>query len=142
MANLSDAEWESLLYLMAAVVVADRNVLDNEVDVFCESLQALCHNAGLEGCLDRTELIRWIGDNAVEVRYAVQPDIDDLWVGRKLSALATSSQSATLYDALERLALADRHLAPRENDVIALASAILGRMPSAEFMARKAGSAA
>lgn len=134
----NQAEWEGILTLLGAMLFADRNMMDLEFEAFSVEVTRLCDLIEVRAP-DRKVTSAWLAAKAMDIHNEMTGDQPTLWLGKKLSALKQSPLAGEVFRALEAMALADKHIDPKEYEVLMLASAILGQLPSPKLLNRRDG---
>jgi|GEM_PF-6953173 len=136
--SLNQSEWEGILTLLGSMLFADGNMMEPEFEAFSTEVSRLCALIHVQAP-NRKATSAWLAARALTIHNHMTGDQPTLWLGKQLTALSQSPLAGDIFSALEAMAIADKHIAPEEYEILMLASAILGRMPSQELLNRRDG---
>jgi len=130
---MSPITWTHVFVLLAAVVVSDDLVMEEELDSFTDAVHHMCEKMKLDGRPSHEEIMTWFNTNQKYIRGLLTSPLADSKFTETIMALSDFSHKELLLENMQRISMSDNDVHEAEFDLIVLSSALWGIMPSQYF---------
>ena len=113
---------DDILTLLALTIIADKKVIDQEVDTFLQIPPQITNDLGLDNSISQSKLLAWIYANQARVKTMLSsPEFDDILIGIFKRTQAVPNKQAIL-NKMTKIAAADNEIHVSEQALIILAA--------------------
>ena len=113
-------ELDDLLSLFAAVIIADKRVFAQEIDVFLKATSTLKTALDIQPNLSEARILSWYEMNKDAVREEVTGPYFRSWLYDRLDRLAHIKSKQDILDIMNKISLADGELHSSESSLMSL----------------------
>jgi len=123
MARSTPETWEHILSLMAAIIVSDKRVREDEIQSFIRNARLMARKLNQDIALSDELLQRWFEAKRENITSIISSDAADSYIVENIMALEPFAPKQFLLNCLTSIAASDAEIHYKEADLINLAAA-------------------